>query len=176
MMRLTATLAVAVLTLAGLTLSKCQEEGRLRTDLAARDACLKAVAGDDLSSTNLRCPAEVAQVQAVAVRSSVCDAALLTGELFVMRSSCTTEVKTLHGQRDAESRRADSLLEVLRQERVGQAAAITRAEARARSETERKHLAEAALSSAPRDGDLLVLDADRLRQLRGEDAADTAHL
>ena len=171
MIRLTVALAAAVLALGALSWTKSQEEGRLRADLAQRDACLEAVAGPDLSSTNLRCSPEVAQVHGAAVRASVCDAALLTGELFLMRSSCTTEVKTLFSHREAESRRADSLQDILNQERADQAAAITRAEARARSETERKHRAEAALSSAPRDGDLLVLDADRLRQLRGEDAA-----
>lgn len=175
MIRLTVALVVAVLALAGLSLSKHQEEGRLRLSLAARDACLSAVAGDDLAATNLRCDPEVAKVHVAAERSAVCDAALLTGELFLMRSSCTTEVKTLYGHREAESRRADSLQDILNRERADQAAAITRAEARARSETERKHRAEAALSGAPRDGDLLVLDADRLRQLRGEDAAAAPH-
>lgn len=167
-------LALAVVALSGLTFTKAKEEGRLRADIGALTACQTAVTTTDLSSSALKCPPAVAGVHAAAQRAAICDQALLAGELFVIRSACSTEVKTLFSQREAESRRADSLAETLKTERNARAADIARAEARVRTETERKIRAEAALAAAPRNGDRLVLDAGRLCQLRGEDAACAA--
>lgn len=167
-------LGLAVLVLSGLVIGKTREEGRLRGRLQAVERCQAALPTADLTASAERCPPAVAAVHVEAVRSAVCDKALLGLDLFALRTSCSTEVKTLFGQREAESRRADALAEILKTERAARAADIARAEARARTETERKHRAEAAISSAPRNGDLLVLDAGRLCQLRGEDAGCAA--
>lgn len=159
-----------ILALLGLAGSKTQEEGRLRAAIAGHVACEAAVANPDLTASAARCPDEVAAVHREAVRAQACEAALLSLDLFAVRTSCSTEVKTLFAAREAESRRADQLAEILDQERAGRAAAITRAEARARTETERTLRAQSALQGAPRRGDLLVLDAERLRQLGAGDA------
>lgn len=172
MIRIILALAAVTLALGGLSIGKTAEEGRLRKIITDQRACDAAVFGTDLSASLARCPAATAAVHAEAQRAGVCDQALLAGELFVMRTSCSTEVKTLFANRQAETQRADALAEVLADERADRGAAITRAETRARSETERKLRAEAALSEAPRRGDRLVLDAERLRQLGGEPAAD----
>lgn len=171
MTRLIIALVLAVASLGGLSISKVREEAQLRDRIEAQADCLKAVAGDDTGPAGLRCPAPVAATHRTAVQARACDQALLGGDLFLMRTACTTEVKTLFAAREAETARADGVAEQLAQERAGQAAAITRAEVRVRTETERKLRAEAALSSAPRNGDRLVLDAGRLRQLQGDDAA-----
>lgn len=159
---------VAGIAASALTIS---HERGLKETIKGHEACEVSLQGTDLSASAARCPAKVAAVHSEARRAAVCDQALLAGELFVVRTSCSTEVKTLFADRQAETRRADDLNGLLGDERAGRAAAITRAEVRARSETERKFRAAAVISSAPRNGDLLVLDADRLRQLGGEAVA-----
>ena len=162
---------VALAASLGLNLSKGREEGRLRAVIASHLACSAAVAGADPAASAEACRPAVAARHLTAVRADRCDAALLAADLFAVEAACSTEVKTLLAHRQAETRRADSLMDTLKVERADQAAAIARAETRARTQAERKARADAAIAAAPRDGDLLVFDAGRLRQLRGEDAA-----
>lgn len=163
-------LGLAILTLSGLSLGKAREETRLRDRIAGLEACQGALGKADLTASAEHCPPPLAAVHVAARRQAGCDHALLAGDLFALRTICSTEVKTLFAQREAETRRADNLADILKTERADRAADIARAEARARTETERKLRAQAAISSAPRDGDLLVLDAGLLCQLRGESA------
>lgn len=175
MTRVVLALVATIVALSGLVAAKTAEERRLRDDIDARAACGVALTGQDLTASIARCPEPLAAVHRQARQPIVCDQALLAGDLFVMRSSCSTEVKTLFAAREAETRRADALAETLARERGARAAAIQRAEARARSETERKTRADAALQAAPRDDSgRLVLDAGRLRQLAGERAGVAA--
>lgn len=157
--------------LLALVAAKTAEEGRLRETLDGHAACEAAVATVDPTASAVRCSTAVAAAHAAKLRAEACDQALLGGDLFVMRASCSTEVKTLFAAREAETRRADSLAEVLSEERAGQAAAITRAESRARTQAERTQRAQSTLRDAPRRGDLVVLDAERLRQLGDADTA-----
>lgn len=170
MIRIILALVSVAIALGGLSIGKTQEEGRLRETIAGHVACDFALTGSDLTASAVRCPGPTATAHAASVRTEACDAALLSLDLFALRTSCSTEVKTLFASREAESRRADQLAEILDQERAGRAAAITRADARARTETERTMRAQSALQGAPRRGDLLVLDAERLRQLGAGDA------
>ncbi len=171
MIRIVLAMAAVIVALGGLSIGKTAEEGRLRTSIAGHVACDVALTKPDLTASAARCPGPVAAVHVEALRSALCDRALLGGDLFALRTSCSTEVKTLFAHREAETRRADALAELLARERADRGAAITRAETRARTETERKLRAAAVISDAPRRGDLLVLDAERLRQLGGEHPA-----
>lgn len=175
MSRLVTIAALALLTLTTSSGVYAAIKGREAADLNVRVkahvACDQAVQGADILVSAERCPAKIAAVHAVALRAEACDQALLKADLFTIRTSCSTEVMTLLGERDAESRRADRQTETLAAERVDRAAAITRAEARVRTATERKVRAEAVIQDAPRDGDgLVVLNARRLCELR--DASD----
>ncbi len=176
MIRVALALGAALIALAAYTFNERQDheakaEG-LRAVIQGHVSCNGALAGPDILVSAERCPPELAAVHATARRAEVCDKALLEGDLFTVRTACSTEVMTLLAQRDAESRRADSQADALRAERADRAAAITRAETRARSETERTHRAEAALQSAPRNGaGHVVLDARRLCELRDATAA-----
>lgn len=157
-------LLAAVAALTTLVAAKNREETALRADLNTALQCQAAVAG--VGDPAGLCPPQVVQVARAAARSAACDQALLQAELFAVRTSCSTEVKTLLAQRDAEAARADSLAEIVQRERADRAAAITRAENRARTEAERTARAAQAIAAAPRDGaGLVVLDAGRLRQL-----------
>lgn len=171
-------LLAAVLALGGLSAglgvlikAKAAEERSLRDALDGFQACHIALGESDLSASAARCAAPVAAVHANARRAEACDQALLEADLFTVRTSCSTEVMTLLAQRDAETHRADQTARALMAERADRAAAITRAEARVRTETERKARAEAVIQDAPRNGDgLVVLDAQRLCELRSAGA------
>lgn len=167
MIRIIIALALGVLALSGLTFSKVAEEGRLRKVIAGHEACATALASDDLQASATTCPSATSGIHAAWRRAEACDRALLEADLFTVRTSCSTEVMTLLAQRDAEASRADRQTEALDDERADRAAAITRAEGRVRTETERKLRAEAVIQNAPRNGDgLVVLDAQRLCELR----------
>lgn len=171
MIRIVLAMSALLIALGGLTFSKTAEEGRLRATIEGHVACDAALATDDLLASTVRCPPAAASLHAAAHRAEACDRALLNADLFTVRTSCSTEIMTLLAERDAESRRADRQTETLASERADRAAAITRAEGRVRTETERKLRAEAVIQNAPRNGDgLVVLDAQRLCELRS--AAD----
>lgn len=147
-----------------LIVTKHQEEGRLRTVIAAHESCFRDAGGTDPAATAVSCPAPIALQHRIARTSVRCDQALLGADLFAVDAACTTEVKTLLAQRDAEGRRADSLDEALKRARADQAAAVARAENRSRSQAERTARGQAAVSAAPRDdAGLVVCDAGCLR-------------
>lgn len=149
---------------------KTKEEAGLRKEITAQTLCLAAAGGPDADASARACPAPVAAQHRLARMSARCDAGLLQGDLFAVEAACSTEVKTLLAQRQAETGRADSLDAALKSSRADTAAAITRAEARARSQTQRTSNAQAAVSAAPRDPDGLVrCDAQCLRQRTSAD-------
>ena len=148
-----------------LIVSKHHEERRLRAEVTAQAACIKAAGGLDAAATAAGCPASVAVQHRLARASVRCDAGLLGGDLFAVDAACSTEVKTLLAQRVAETNRADSLDAALKRARADQAAAVARAEARALSQAERTARGQAAVSRAPRDdAGLVVCDAGCLRE------------
>lgn len=176
MIRLTIAGLLFGVLMSAVTVAEHRASGRkidaLETIVAAQTGCNVALAGPDVLVSAERCPPALAAVHTTALRAQACDQALLEAELFTVRATCSTEVMTLLAQRDAEGGRADRLAETLEAERIDRAAAITRAEIRARTETERTHRAEAALQSAPRsDAGLVVLDARRLCEFRDATAA-----
>ena len=158
---------IAVVTsavLGGVILSKNAEEGRLRAENSAQASCLRDAGGTDPAASALSCPVPVAIQHRIARASTRCDEALLGADGFAVDATCSTEVKTLLAQRDAESRRADSLDEALKGARAAQAAAVARAETRSRSQAERTARGQAAVTHAPRDdAGLVVCDAGCLR-------------
>lgn len=165
---LTLVLIGSVLALGGLVIMKDAEEHRLRATITAYQDCDKALERDDLDGVAKACPATTMAIHRAWHRAERCDRALLEADLFTVRSSCSTEVMTLLAQRDAEAGRADRQTKALADTRADQAAAIARAEARVRTQTERTARAQITLDQAPRaDDGLLVLDAGRLCSLRG---------
>lgn len=147
-----------------LIVTKHQEEGRLRETIDGQAACIAAAGGTDATATAETCPAPVVVQHRIARASVRCDQALLGLDLFAVDAACSTEVKTLLAQRDAESARAGSLDTALKRARADQAAAVARAESRARTQAERTARGQAAVTLAPRDADgLVVCDAGCLR-------------
>lgn len=156
--------SVLLAALAGTIVLKNAEEGRLRKTIAAGESCIRGAGGTDPAATAASCPAPVALQHRIARASVRCDQALLGADLFAVDAACTTEVKTLLAERDAESRRAESLDTALKRARADQAAAVARAENRSRSQAERTARGQAAVSAAPRDdAGLVVCDAGCLR-------------
>ena len=145
---------------------KTVEERKLRDVIAGHEACSAAVTKSELAASAARCPEAVAAVHRRAVQSQVCNAALAAADVFTIRSACSTEVMTVVADRDAKAGEAATVSETLAQVRRDQAAAITRAEARGRTQTQRTHRAEDALAQAPVTADGLGrCDADCLRNL-----------
>ncbi len=155
--------AIAAL-LAATVVAKNAEERRLRKVIGAHESCIRDAGGVNPSATAESCPSTVAAQHRIARASVRCDQGLLKGDLFAVDAACSSEVKTLQAQRMAESRRGDSLAENLQRARADQAAAVSRAETRARTQAERTARGQAAVSAAPRDADgLSVCDAVCLR-------------
>lgn len=156
--------AIVFAAMATLIVAKHREEGGLRKTIAAHESCLRDAGGVNAAASALSCPAPVALQHRLARASVRCDAALLGADLFAVDAACSTEVKTLLSQRDAEAERAESLDVALKRARADQAAAVARAETRARVQAERNARGQAAVSTAPRDSDgLVVCDAVCLR-------------
>ncbi|NBB51485.1 hypothetical protein GVN24_24680 [Rhizobium sp. CRIBSB] len=149
--------------------AKNVEERTLRGRIAEQTVCLEALSGGDIEASREPCPAGAAQRHRVAVRAARCDAALLSGDLYAVEASCSGEVKTLQAGLSAETRRADALTGLLATARATQAEAVSRAEARARTQTERTHRAQTAVRTAPLDDSgLVVCDAGCLRLRAGD--------
>ncbi|MGH7027359.1 hypothetical protein [Brevundimonas sp.] len=150
--------------------AKNVEERGLRTSIAGHEACDRALDQQDPSVSAKACPAPVAAVHRRAVQAATCDQALTNGDLFALRSACSTPVKTLTAQRDAARTERDDANAALDQLRADQAGAIARAEARGRTQTQRIQSAQNDLASAPRnDAGLGRCDADCLRDLGRSD-------
>lgn len=160
--------AIIIAAMGLLIVTKHQEEGRLRKVVAAHEACIRDAGGEDPALTARSCPQPVAIQHRIARAAVRCDAALLGADLFAVEAACSTEVKTLQAERQAESRRADTMATALTRARADQAAAVSRAEARARTQNERTVRGQTVVSAAPRDADgLVVCDAECLRRRFG---------
>jgi hypothetical protein len=145
---------------------KTVEERKLRDVIAGHEACSAAVTQSELAASAARCSEAVAAVHRRAVQAQACDAALTAGDTYSVRAACSTEVMTVVADRDAKTAEVATLSISLAQVRRDQAAAITRAEARGRTQTQRTHRAEDALAQAPvTAGGLGRCDADCLRNL-----------
>lgn len=117
------------------------------------------------------CDPAIASAQFAALSSAVCDQALSakSENTAALRQVCSTAVKTVVAQRNVAIGERDAALGDLKTTRAGQAAAITRAEARIRTEAQRKIDAAQVVATAPRDADgLVVCDAVCLRRRAGE--------
>lgn len=155
----------AMIALLGWTVvAKTGEERRLRETIAGHVACQSGIEGG--TTTLGVCSEKVTAVVHAARRAAACDAVLAGGQPYLVSSACSTEVQALAVQRDARTREVANLTETLDRLRRDQAAAITRAEARGRTQTQRTQRAEDALAQAPvNDSGLGRCDADCLRNL-----------
>lgn len=95
-----------------------------------------------------------------------CNSALDGGDLFAIRATCSTPVKTLLAERDAARTERDGAKRDLNRTRKEQPAVIARAATRARTQVQKEVQAHAAISAAPRDSDGLSVCSDQcLRNL-----------
>lgn len=155
---------VAVLT--ALVVTKSIEERALRKTIAGYVACDTAVTKPDLTASAARCSGAVAAVHRQAVQAVACDAALTAGSRFNLSTACTLPVRTLFAQRDAAETGRARLETTLAEVRRDQGAALARAEARGRSQTQRTQSVQTRLDSAPRtDAGLGRCDAECLQRL-----------
>lgn len=149
--------------LSGVILSKNREEAGLRLIIAGHAACAAAIeSGGKLDV----CPVKTAEAAVTARRARACDKAMTEGQAFMVSASCSTPVMTVVADRDAKARETVNLSDILDRLRRDQAAAITRAEARGRTQTMRTNRAEDDLAQAPLAADGLGrCDAECLRNL-----------
>jgi hypothetical protein len=148
-------------------ISKSIEETRLRAVIAGHDACAAAVTNGELDVSTSRCPPAVAAAHRVQVKTRTCDAALASGETFVLRSACSTEVKTVVADRDAARIERDDARSDAARLRRDQGAALARAEARGFAQAQRTHDLETRLEgdADPTADGLARCDAECLRRL-----------
>lgn len=161
-------LAAAALTLTG----SLALNARQASAIVDQRRCVSAVGdkarpGDDPRTL---CPPAVAERWAAAMRARTCDAALsLPADQggYGVATNCSAPVKTLHAQLLSARRERDAARADLIQTQRDQVAAIRRAEAAARLQTERSTRAAAAVQSAPRSSaGRVVCDADCLSRRR----------
>lgn len=134
-------------------------------------ACVAALLPGNIIDAGRLCDPAISNDHAAAVMAKTCDQALSARpeNLAAARMVCSTAVKTLVTQRDAAIGERDSALGDLKTTRAGQAAAITRAEARIRTEAQRKIDAAQVVAAAPRDAaGLVVCNAVCLRERAGD--------
>ena len=99
-----------------------------------------------------------------------CDNALSGEQAYRIAAACSQPVKTVQADRDTARIERDGLKGDLGRLRVDQAAALSRAVARAKSPANKETIAHAALDDAPVDGaGLTVCSADCLRGLSGQE-------
>lgn len=135
----------------------------------ANAACLAAIGPDARADRRPEtlCPPVIAEHWARSVQAAACDQVLTARpeSLFAIRASCSTPVKTLLAQRDAAQGEVAALAAELKAERAGRAAAVNRAAADARVQSERKTRRETADARAPRDpSGRVVCGPDCLRE------------
>lgn len=163
-----AALAAVALTLTGSLALNARQAGTI----GAQNRCVAAVGDKARPGEDPRklCPPAVAERWAVAVRARTCDEALsLPADQggYGVATNCSTPVKTLHARALVAGRERDAARADLIQTQRDQVAAIRRAEAAARLQTERSTRAAAAVQSAPRSpAGLVVCDADCLSRRR----------
>ena len=134
----------------------------------AAKACAVAAATPDRDLAP--CLPPVREAALAARRAAVCDAALLPQlrpeSRFAMAQACPAGVKRLVADRDNLAAMLDDVGSQLLTAEARQAAAVTRAEARATRQSERTSHAAKALARAPRDaGGNITCDAVCLQQL-----------
>ncbi|WP_165184747.1 hypothetical protein [Caulobacter soli] len=137
---------------------------------AEHRACVAALLPNNIVDPGRLCDPAISNDHAAAVMAKACDDALSAKpeNIAAARMVCSTPVKTVVTARDVALGERDAARSDLQAARKDQAAAITRAETRVRTETQRKADAAAALARAPRDADgLVVCDAVCLRQRAG---------
>ncbi len=117
------------------------------------------------------CDLPIARAKLAADQAADCDAGLrLLAE--GAPATCSGPVQHVAADRDARTAEVADRDRELAGARQVQAAAVVRAEARARTNAQKEAHADAVLNSAPRDaGGAVVLDAGRLRDLSGPDPA-----
>ncbi len=146
-----------------------------RFDLADRitgyEACASAADKPDAPLT--ACDAKVAARVEAARRADACDAAIGAADLYVVRATCTANVKTLAADRDAaRSDLADTRHQLDAADR-DRDAAVTRAEARRTTHTTRTTKNDHVIAAAPLGVDgRSHCDAACLRALAGDAAPD----
>lgn len=133
-------------------------------------ACVAALQPNNIIDPGRLCDPAISNDHAAAVMAKTCDQALdaIPENTGALRLVCSTSVKTLAAERDVARTERDGLQRDITTLKAGQAEAIRRAEARVQTEAQRKANAVAALASAPRDADgLVVCAADCLRRRAG---------
>jgi hypothetical protein len=129
------------------------------------------MAAGDIGKPVDACPRELKAAVVARRQAAACEAALTSDDLWTISTACGAQVRDrVARQRVAEANLADARAQLAQAEQRA-LAAVSRAEARARTSAERKSRATAAISAAPRDaGGLLSCDADCLRNLSGGSA------
>jgi len=159
-----ATIVLQVAVIAGLGAAVTAQGGKIATFKSCADQVGAGSLGV-LGSAKV-CPPTIAQAHATAVRAQACEAALseVPENTYGVGANCAEPIKTVQAERDVARREAKRLTDDLQTERLGRADAISRAQAAATTQAERKARAAAALNAAPRDGDgLIVCDAECVR-------------
>jgi hypothetical protein len=157
-----------LVTFAGVEHGQAVKYRRLDAD---HRACLAALQPHNIIDPARLCDPAIANDHAAAVKAKACDEGLdaVPENTFGLRQVCSTAVKGLVAERDVARAERDGFQGDLKVARDGQAAAITRAEARIRTEAQRKIDAAQVVASAPRDADgLVVCDAGCLRRRAGQ--------
>ncbi len=153
------------LALAGLVfLASDRFRQKEKADAAARCAVAAGKPLADLAD----CPKPIADQVTVARQAARCDAAAARDDgRFIVINACGSGVKRLHAMHDAAASRVANLEVELAKARAGTTAAVSRAETRAITLTERKADARKAIEAAPRDGaGRITCDAECLRRLQ----------
>lgn len=145
--------------------------------LGQHRACVQAIKPDARLGADPRklCDPVIAARWARAVQAETCDASLSAkpANLYGIGNNCSTPVKTLHAQYGVVADELGAAVQALKDQKGDQVAAIRRAEADARVQFERKSRAAAAVQSAPRNADgLVICDARCLRARRATAPAD----
>ena len=134
------------------------------TGLAVMTLLSAVIASKNAEEARLR--ADLGQARAVVAQAEACDAALKSGDRFGQAAACSFAVKTVTAERDARAGEAARDRQLLADVRKDQAAAIARAEARGRTQTQRTLNAQTRLDAAPRtNAGLGRCDADCLSRL-----------
>jgi hypothetical protein len=155
--------AIAALALFGLVVDR-NHLAKLNT---AHQACLaSAQAKPGSKPIDQACEKIVADAVRGAAAAKACDAALTGADAFGVESACSTPVKTLQAQHDADAASIANLTTQLDVSDADRNAAVSRAESRAHASAQGLAHAQTVLSAAPRGADgLSRCDADCLRGL-----------
>lgn len=147
-------------------MAKNAEERSLRETLGGWEACAAQVRAVNPMGGETACPSEIAAADLAARRARRCDVGLAAGDRFAVDAACSQPVKRIAAEAAVRAQERDALQTQLNDLRDRQAAAIARAEARGRQQTQRTERAQSDLAAAPRTDDGLGrCDAECLRDL-----------